>query len=259
MLCGLLYPSSGTAIVLGYRPAERHHAFLQQIALVMGQKMMLWWDIPVMDTLLLHKELYSIPDVQFHQNVDELAAMLQVTHLLGVQVRKLSLGERMKMELLVALVHRPAVVFLDEPTIGLDVVAQQRVRDFLHRLNHEHGTTVILTSHDMDDITAVCPRLLVIDHGKLAFDGPIGTLVERAAPHKLLNVVFTAPVAPDIVSTALRGLQARPTDDPRQLTVAVPRAQVATVAARLLDIGTVADVGIEEVPIEEIIREMFSP
>src|SRR4051795_9398399 len=162
MLCGLLYPTAGQVQVLGHTPARREPAYLRRIALVMGQKNMLWWDIPALETLLLHKELYRIDRATFQQTVDELAALLDVAHLLRVQVRKLSLGERMKLELLAALVHRPAVLFLDEPTIGLDVVSQQRVREFLRRLNAEQGMTIPLTSHYMADIEELCPRVLVI-------------------------------------------------------------------------------------------------
>ena len=257
MLSGLLYPSGGSATVLGYTPSRREPAYLRQIALVMGQKNMLWWDIPAMETLLLHKEMYSLPEADFRRSVDELAEMLEVGNLLRVQVRKLSLGERMKMELLVALVHRPRVLFLDEPTIGLDVVSQQRVRDFLRQLNREQGTTILLTSHYMDDIEELCPRVLVIDHGRLHFDGALSALVERAAPHKLVSAVFAEPVADEAVKAALDGFESRPTDDPLKISLAVPREEVAEVAGRLLRLGRVADLSIEEVPVEEIIREMF--
>src|SRR5918912_2837399 len=194
MLCGLLYPSSGSATVLGHTPARREPAFLREIALVMGQKNMLWWDIPAMETLLLHKEMYGLSAAVFRRTVDELSQMLEVCHLLRVQVRKLSLGERMKMELLAALIHRPAVLFLDEPTIGLDVVSQQRVRDFLRRLNREQGTTILLTSHYMDDIEALCPRVLIIDHGHLSFDGALTTLAESVTADKVVRVFFRDPV-----------------------------------------------------------------
>ncbi len=257
MLSGLLYPSGGSATVLGHVPSRREHAYLRRIALVMGQKNVLAWDIPAYETLLLMKEMYSIPAADFHLRVDELSAMLEVEPLLRVQVRKLSLGERMKMELLTALVHRPAVLFLDEPTIGLDVVSQQRVRDFLRELNRKQGTTILLTSHYMDDIEELCPRVLVIDHGRLHFDGALQTLVEQAAPHKLLSAVFAEPVPHEAIVAALDGLDMRPTDDPLRVSLAVPRDQVADVASRLLHVGHVADLTIEEVPVEEIIRDMF--
>jgi viologen exporter family transport system ATP-binding protein len=257
VLCGLLYPTTGVATVLGHTPARREPAYLRRIALVMGQKNMLWWDIPAMETLLLHKEIYRLTDAEFHRNVDALADMLEVRDLLHVQVRKLSLGERMKMELLAALVHQPAVLFLDEPTIGLDVVSQQRVRDFLRQLNHEQGTTILLTSHDMDDIEELCSRVLVIDHGQLHFDGSLSALVANAAPYKLLSAVFAEPLSRDVVAAALDGLSIWPGDDSLRVRLSVPRDQVAEVAGRLLRLGRVADLSIEEVPVEEIVRTIF--
>ena len=256
MLCGLLYPSGGQATVLGHTPARRDPAFLRQISLVMGQKTMLWWDLPTMETLLLHKEMYGLSNAAFDRNLRDLADILEVSDLLRVQVRKLSLGERMKMELLAALIHRPAVLFLDEPTIGLDVVSQQRVRDFLRQVNRE-GTTILLTSHYVDDIEQLCPRVLVIDHGRLYFDGTLSGLVERAAPYKLLSAVFAEVISREAIAAALCGLEPRPTDNPLHLKLAVPREQVADVAGRILRLGRVADLSVEEVPVEEIIREIF--
>lgn len=258
MLTGLLHPTSGGVSVLGHTPSRREPAFLRRIALVMGQKTMLWWDLPAYETLLLHKEMYGLDDRAFREAVRDLATMLDVEHLLRVQVRKLSLGERMKMELLAALVHRPEVLFLDEPTIGLDVVAQQRVREFLRRLNREVGTTILLTSHDMDDIEELCPRVLVVERGRIEFDGALGELVERAAPHKLVHAVFAEPVAPGALASVLELGSLRPSDDPLRVSVVAPRGRVADVAARLLQAGRVADLSIEEVSVEEIIREIFS-
>jgi ABC-2 type transport system ATP-binding protein len=257
MLCGLLYPSGGQARVLGHTPARREPAFLRQISLVMGQKSMLVWDLPAIETLLLHKEMYSLGESDFQSNLKQLAEILEVGELLRVQVRKLSLGERMKMELLAALIHRPALLFLDEPTIGLDVVSQQRVREFLRDVNREQGTTILLTSHYMDDIEELCPRVLVIDHGRLHFDGGLAGLVERAAPYKLLSAVFAEAVAPTALADALSELELRPTDNPLRISLAVPREQVADVAGRVLRLGRVVDLSVEEVPVEEIIREMF--
>jgi ABC-2 type transport system ATP-binding protein len=257
MLCGILYPSAGAIDVLGYTPAHRDADYLRRIALVMGQKTLLWWDIPAMETLLVHKEMYRLSDQQFHRNVGDLAAMLEVESLLRVPVRALSLGERMKMELLAALVHRPAVLFLDEPTIGLDVVAQQRVRAFLHDLNQTQGTTIMLTSHDMDDIEAVCPRVLLIDQGRVRFDGALRTLVTQTSPHKMLTVVFANPVPLAEVRAALAGLPLLPSDDPLRLKVAVPREQVADIASGLLRIGPVSDLSVEDEPVEEIIATLF--
>ena len=185
MLCGLLYPSGGSARVLGFTPQRRDHAMLRRIALVMGQKSVLWEDLPAMEMLLIYRELYSLSEGDFRRNLEELAALLNVRHLLGVQVRKLSLGERMKLELMTALIHRPEVLFLDEPTIGLDALSQRRVRDFLRKLNAELGTTILLTSHYVEDIRALCPRVLVIHQGRLRHDGPteegLATMLRLAA------------------------------------------------------------------------------
>ncbi len=257
VLCGLLYPTSGVATVLGHVPARREPAYLRRIALVMGQKNMLWWDLPAMETLLLHKEIYRLGEAEFRRSVSTLAAMLDVEQLLRVQVRKLSLGERMKMELLTALVHQPAVLFLDEPTIGLDVISQQRVRDFLRQLNREQGTTILLTSHYMGDIEELCPRVLVIDRGQLHFDGSLAGLVANAAPYKLLSAVFAEPPSHDQVAAALGDLSLLPSDDALRVRLSVPRDQVAEVAGQLLRLGRLADLSIEEVPIEEILRTIF--
>jgi ABC-2 type transport system ATP-binding protein len=258
MLAGLLYPSRGQVRVLGHEPVRREHAFLRRIALVTGQRGMLWWDIPAMEALLVQRDLYSIPGPAFDRGLAELADMLEVEHLLRVQVRKLSLGERMKMELLAALIYRPEVVFLDEPTIGLDLVAQQRVRDFLRRLNREQGTTVLLTSHYMDDIEQLCPRVLLIDRGRLRFDGPLARLVEQAAPHKVVTAVFVEPPDARALAEALAGLEPRPGDDPRRLSLAVPRPRAAELAGRLLALGGVADLSVGDEPVEEIVRGLFA-
>jgi len=238
MLCGLLFPTSG-------------------IALVMGQKTMRTWDIPAMETFLLQREMYGMSEPMFEASLDELATMLDVEHLLRVQVRKLSLGERMKLELLAALLHRPEVLFLDEPTIGLDVLSQQRVRDFLRDLNRERGTTILLTSHYMDDIEALCRRVMVIDEGRLHFDGELATLVERLAPMKQVQAVYAEAVQAQRVYATLQGLDIQLDDDLRRISVAAPRDRVADVAARLLQLGAAIDLNVEEAPVEEIVRELF--
>jgi ABC-2 type transport system ATP-binding protein len=257
MLCGLLFPTSGSVSVLGYTPFKRQPAFLERIALVMGQKTMLAWDIPAMETLLLQREMYGMSGPAFDASLSELSEMLDVQHLLRVQVRKLSLGERMKMELMAALIHRPDVLFLDEPTIGLDVLSQQRVRDFLRDLNRERGTTILLTSHYMDDIEALCRRVMVIDGGRLHFDGELATLVERLAPMKQVQAVYAEPVRAEQVRTDLNGFEVSLDDDLRRISVATPREQVARVASCLLQLGTAIDLNVEEAPVEEIVRELF--
>ncbi len=218
MLCGLLYPTAGTARVLGHTPHRRELAFLRRIALVMGQKNLLWHDLPALEMLLVHKELYDLPAADFRRNLEELIELLGVGQLLDVQVRKLSLGERMKMELLTALIHRPEVLFLDEPTIGLDLGSQQRVREFLQRLNRELGTTILLTSHYMEDIRHLCPRAVVIDQGRIrfdgAFEGALSTLLAAAGaagvdeapdPRTLPEPVVGREAVPEPSGPALAG------------------------------------------------------
>ena len=196
MLTGLLHPSGGELKVLGGKPFDRKTDYLRRIALVMGQRSMLWWDVPAMESLLLHKEMYGLADDAFRESVDELATLLDVTDLLQVQVRKLSLGERMKMEMVAALLHRPEMLFLDEPTIGLDVVAKARVRTFLADINRIRGTTILITSHDMDDIEALCSRVMIIDHGRLGYDGSLAALVHNVRPRKRVRAAYETPVDP---------------------------------------------------------------
>jgi ABC-2 type transport system ATP-binding protein len=189
MLSGLLYPTSGELDVLGHTPSKRKPEFLRRISLVMGQKTMLWWDVPAMDSLLLHKEMYDLSQRDFDDSVEELATMLDVKDILDVQVRKTSLGQRMKLELMAALLHRPEILFLDEPTIGLDVVAKARVRTFLAEVNRLRGTTILLTSHDMGDIEELCRRVMIIDHGRIEYDGGVPELIARTGHHKLEAVI----------------------------------------------------------------------
>ena len=258
MLTGLLHPSSGTIEVLGYRPFDRDTAYLRRIALVMGQKSMLWWDVPTMESLLLHKEMYGLDDAAFTESVDELSAMLDVEDLLRVPVRKLSLGERMKMELAAALLHRPDVLFLDEPTIGLDVVAKARVREFLAEVNRVRGTTILITSHDMDDIEALCSRVIIIDHGRLGYDGGLVDLVQGVQPRKLVRVAYDAPVDPGILPEGVT-VVSRDGDDVSSnvLSLEVTRERLAEVLGLLPQLGPLLDLEVTDADIKEIIRELF--
>src|SRR5689334_6200242 len=188
MLAGLLYPTSGTARVLGYIPWERRDGYRRQFALLLGQKNQLWWDLPARESLELNSKIYGIPPDQFHQSVAEMTEMLDCKDKLGVMVRELSLGERMKMELIASLIHQPKVLFLDEPTIGLDVISQKTVREFIRRHNREQKTTILLTSHYMADIQELCERVIIIDHGKLFFDGKLSEIVDRLADFKLVTI-----------------------------------------------------------------------
>jgi ABC-2 type transport system ATP-binding protein len=180
MLCGLLRPTSGEVDVLGHRPSKRGYDFLSRISVVFGQKSMLWWDVSTYDSLLIHREMYAIPKERFEQSVADLAERLQMTDMLNIPVRKLSLGQRMRCELILALLHGPDLLFADEPTVGLDVVAKLSVRTFLAELNRDLGTTIVLTSHDMNDVAALCDRIMVINHGRPIFDGDLTALRGRA-------------------------------------------------------------------------------
>src|SRR6201996_5790785 len=188
MLAGLLYPTSGAASVLGYTPWNREDGYRRKFALLLGQKNQLWWDLPARESLELNARIYGIPKEKFERIVNELTALLAVKEKLNVSVRELSLGERMKMELIASLLHEPKVLFLDEPTIGLDVTSQKTVRDFIRRHNAEHKTTILLTSHYMADIQALCERVIIIDHGKLFFDGKLNEIVDRFADFKLVTI-----------------------------------------------------------------------
>src|SRR5271170_7624211 len=188
MLSGLLHPTAGSARVLGYVPWQRDDGYRRQFALLLGQKNQLWWDLPARESLELNSKIYGIPAPAFERTVAELTELLDVKDKLNVMVRELSLGERMKMELIASLLHQPKVLFLDEPTIGLDVVSQKTVREFLRRHNAEQKTTILLTSHYMADIQALCDRVIIIDHGKLFFDGKLNEIVDRFADFKLVTI-----------------------------------------------------------------------
>lgn len=256
MLSGLLYPTSGHLAVLGHTPSKRAVEYLRRISLVMGQKSMLWWDVPAMDTFLLHKEMYGLSDRDLRQSIDELASMLEVGSLLNVQVRKLSLGERMKLELMTALLHRPDIVFLDEPTIGLDVVAKARVRGFLEEINRVRGTTILITSHDMDDIEALCDRVMIIDHGRIQYDGGLQALVRDVQPRKLVRASFADPVR-DLRHLEELGVTASAEDDDRVLGLEVSRDCLNEVLELLPRLGTLLDLEVADADVEEIIRGLF--
>src|SRR5476651_1091211 len=198
MLSGLLYPTSGEATVLGFTPWRRQNDFKRNFALILGQKNQLWWDLPAAESLELNRVIYGIAPADARRTIDELTELLDVKEKLDVMVRELSLGERMKMELIAALLHRPKVLFLDEPTIGLDVVSQKKVREFLRQYNEEHGIVTMLTSHYMGDIEALCQRVIIIDHGKIFFDGPLAQVIEKYATHKILGLTFAGEAPRDL-------------------------------------------------------------
>jgi ABC-2 type transport system ATP-binding protein len=254
VLSGLLYPTSGKVSVLGFTPWERKPAFQKQFSLVMGQKNQLWWDLPAMESFILNKEIYEVPDVQFQKTLDELVELLEVQDILKVQVRKLSLGQRMKMELIAALIHSPKILFLDEPTIGLDVVMQKKMRDFIREYNHRFNATVILTSHYMDDVRELCDRVVVIDKGLLMFDGKLDEIIKKFATHKIITVVFSKKVSREKLSEIGT---IKEYDFPKAV-LSVDRVSASFAAAELLQDFPVADLNIEETPIEDIIRDVFT-
>ena len=253
MLSGLLHPTSGLVRVAGLEPKRRQRDFLRTITLVMGQKQQLSWDLSAKDSFLVNGAIYEIPARVYRARLAELTEMLGLEGLLDKQVRKLSLGERMKCELAAALLHEPKVLFLDEPTIGLDVNMQVSVRDFVRDYTLRHGATVMLTSHYMADVTALAKRIIVIDAGRIVFDGDFRALIEERAPQKILRLQLAEPVAPERLR---RYGELRRLEDLRA-ELLVPRREVASLAGRLLAELPVADIGIEEIPVEEVIGRVF--
>ncbi|MGD0350709.1 MAG: ATP-binding cassette domain-containing protein [Verrucomicrobiota bacterium] len=256
MLAGLLFPTSGSARVLGYTPWERHDGYRRQFALVLGQKNQLWWDLPARESLELNSKIYGIPADHFERTVAEMSEMLNVRDKLNVSVRELSLGERMKMELIASLLHQPKVLFLDEPTIGLDVVSQKIVREFILRHNTEQKTTILLTSHYMADIQALCDRVIIIDRGKIFFDGRLGEIVDRFADFKLVTI--QCEKANDYPAEHLARYGDVVEKNAGTITFKVKRDRVIPVCKSLLDDLPVSDIDIQEVPIEDVIRQIFA-
>jgi len=253
-LSGLLYPDSGFVSVLGFQPWKRQPEFQKQFALVMGQKNQLWWDLPPMETFLLNKEIYEVPNEQFKKTLDELVELLEVEDILKIQVRKLSLGQRMKCELIAALLHSPKVLFLDEPTIGLDVIMQKKIRDFIKEYNKRFKATIILTSHYMGDVKELCQRVMIIDKGQLVFDGELEKIVKKYAEHKLISVVLSEKVE----MKRLREIGEVKEFNYPHVDFEVKKQQTSQLAGKILEELPVADLNIEEPPIEEIIRDLFT-
>ena len=256
MLAGLLFPTSGSARVLGYTPWERHDGYRRQFALVLGQKNQLWWDLPARESLELNSKIYGIPADRFERTVAEMSELLNVRDKLNVSVRELSLGERMKMELIASLLHQPKVLFLDEPTIGLDVVSQKTVREFIRRHNAAEKTTILLTSHYMADIEALCERVIIIDRGKIFFDGRLGEIVDRFADFKLITIQCTSTDAHPNEELFRYGEVVE--KDAGSIKFKVKRDRVIAVCKSLLDDLPVTDIDIQEVPIEDVIRQIFA-
>jgi len=256
MLSGLIFPTSGTARVAGFDPTKRENAYRRIFALVMGQKNQLWWDLPAIESFTLLRAIYGLPADQFKTTLDELVTLLDVEKKLNVMVRELSLGERMKMELIAALLHRPRVLFLDEPTIGLDVVSQKAVRQFLRDYNRRYRVTILLTSHYMADIKELCERVIVIHKGRKIYDGALARLENAGgARKKIITFLPESGAFPDTWQSR-HGTTTR--SDDGKFTLRVSSDNVVAVSQEVLSAGPVADITIEDVPLEDVIAELFS-
>jgi ABC-2 type transport system ATP-binding protein len=252
MLAGLLYPTSGEARVLGHVPSRREKEYLRRMTMVMGNRNQLQWDIPALDSFELYRAIYRLRREDFLSMRDELVELLDVGDLVRKPVRNLSLGERMKVEIVGSLLHRPMVLFLDEPTIGLDVTMQKRIRTFVAEYNQRHGATVLLTSHYMADVEALCKRVIVIHHGRILFDGDLSSLANEFAAYKTIGVLLENGNAEldrygEVISR-----------DGDRAILRVPKAETSRVAARLLSENEVLDLTIEEPPIEDVIEMVFA-
>lgn len=254
LLSGVISPTSGEATVMGFTPWERKNEYRRRFALVMGQKNQLWWDLPASESFRLHQQIYRIPPAEFDKTLGELSELLDVGKLLNQPVRELSLGERMKMELTAALLHRPEVLFLDEPTIGLDVVAQHNIQKFLKQYQEERKVTILLTSHYMKDVAALCRRVVIIAQGQIMYDGSLDGIVDRFSGHKVLTLQFGEGGAPSDLARFGDVLEVQ---DPK-VKLRVPRSEIASVLSHMLGSYSVADVSVEDPPLEEVIAEMFT-
>ncbi len=252
MLAGLLHPTSGSVSVVGQTPWERKPAYLRQIAMVLGNKSQLMWDIPAMDTFRVLGEIYYVPAADLKATVDELSTLLDMGDLLTRPVRNLSLGERMKCELVASLIHHPAVLFLDEPTLGLDVSMQRRLRTFIAEYNRRNGATIILTSHYMADVIELCERVILIHHGELLYDGPLAELGARLAPFKLIKLTLNRPLNGNLPDGVHVVSQAN-----SSLTLRVDRGKTSAITAELLSQLPVVDLSIENPPLEAVIDQIY--
>jgi len=253
-LSGLLYPTSGKISVLGFDPYERNPKFLKQIALVMGQKNQLWWDLPAIDTLILNKEIYEVPDEKFNAVLNDLSSLLEVKEVLKIPVKNLSLGQRMKMELMASIIHSPKVLFLDEPTIGLDVLMQKKLREFIREYNIRFKATVVLTSHYMQDVEELCKRVIIINFGKIIFDGQLASLIEKYSPHRKIKVLFRKYADPKKIDR----LGKIESFSYPELILSVSNKKANSIASSILRNFEVEDIAIEEPQIEDIIARVYT-
>ncbi len=258
MLSGLIYPTSGSARVLGFVPWDREDAFRRRFALVMGQKNQLWWDLPAADSFQLHREIYSLPQEKFNRTLNELTDLFEVGSLVRQPVRELSLGERMKMELIASLLHQPQLLLLDEPTIGLDVVAQVTIQRCLREYNATRGVTILLTSHYMRDVEALCRRVLVITHGQLVYDGPLQGITEQFGRYKLVRLQFPEDEVPAALPAAMERFGTVVSQQGPVVDLQVDRARVAEVLGRIIDQHTVLDLSVQDPPLDQVIAQVFA-
>ncbi len=256
MLSGILYPTSGEVRVLGHEPFKKERIYQKQFALVMGQKNQLLFDLPAIETFNLNKEIYEISEKEFKSNLDELIDLFDIKNILNIQVRKLSLGQRMKCELVAALIHKPKVLFLDEPTIGLDVIAQKNIRDFIKKYNEEKKTTIILTSHYMEDIKELCKRVIIINLGRIIYDGELDDLIRKYATHKLIKITFSGKGA---LEKDLAGYGEIKNFSAHAATIRMQRDRAKETAAAILASSLpVDDILIDEIDADEVVRKIFS-
>lgn len=253
MLSGILFPTSGSAVIDGFVPWERKNEFKRRFSIVMGQKNQLWWDLPASDSFYLNKCIFDVEDAAYRKTVEELSELLDVRELLNVQVRRLSLGERMKMEILAALIHRPEILFLDEPTIGLDIISQQKIRDFLRYYNEQTRTTIILTSHYMRDVEELCKRTVIISHGQLVYDGGLAEINHLMGDKKLLTLKGTGKIPKE----ALAGFGKVREQKETETVLEVPKEKLKETASAILSSLPVEDFTVTEVPLEESIALIF--
>jgi len=253
LLSGVINPTGGEATVMGFVPWERHNEYRRRFALVMGQKNQLWWDLPAQESYRLHQQIYGIPPEQFKATLDELTDLLTVTNLLGQPVRELSLGERMKMELIAALLHSPEVLFLDEPTIGLDVIAQHNIQQFLRYYQEQRQITILLTSHYMKDVAALCKRVVIVAGGLVQYDGSLAGIIDKFSGKKIITLQFAAGGQPENLSRLGTVLEA----NWPKVKIGVTRADVPRVLAETLERYSIEDVSVEDPPLEDVIADLF--
>lgn len=258
LLSGVITPNGGSAKVMGHVPWKRENAYRRRFALVMGQKNQLWWDLPAQESFRLHRHIYRLNEQEFHSAKDELSELLDVRELMQQPIRELSLGERMKMELIAALLHRPEVLFLDEPTIGLDVVAQHKIQEFLREYQQQRSTTILLTSHYMKDVAALCRRIVIMAAGRIHYDGSLSSIIDKFSKHKVVTLQFAKDEFPTAASQLLgRYGEVVQVQTPR-VKIRIERRLVAQTVAALLANHSLEDISVEDPPLEEVIAHVFA-